>query len=252
MALKVAGVILTYNEEGYIEPCIESLRWTDQVVVFDSFSTDRTVEYADRAGARVLQHAFANYGAQRNAALEAVQAEWVFFVDADERCTPELASEIREKLTCEERGWWVPRHNYIFGKLTLGAGWYPDYQLRVLHRDSARYDPGRPVHEEVILDGRAGYLRNPLIHHNYRDLAHFIAKQEKYSAFEAEIRFAKGLRPKLWTYITGPARQFWWRFITLSGYRDGLHGLRLSALMSYYELQTWLRVSQMRKSGPVR
>jgi (heptosyl)LPS beta-1,4-glucosyltransferase len=242
---KLAGVIITLNEEDNILACIDSLRWTDEVIVFDSFSTDRTVVLAEEAGARVLQHRFENYGAQRDAALRAIDAEWVFFVDADERATPELAAEILVKIEGPERGWWVPRHNYIFGKLTLGAGWYPDYQLRVIHRESARYDPGRPVHEEVILDGEAGYLENPLIHYNYRDMAHFVAKQEPYTDFEAGIRFGKGLRPKPWTYLSGPLRQFWWRFVTLKGWRDGLHGLRLSLLMTYYEYQTWRRVARL-------
>ncbi|HEC22551.1 MAG TPA: glycosyltransferase family 2 protein [Chloroflexi bacterium] len=241
---ELAGVIITLNEEAHIEECIASLRWTDEVIVFDSFSTDRTVELAEKAGARVIQHPFENFGAQRNAALQAIDAEWVFFVDADERATPELATEIRQKIGGVERGWWVPRHNYIFGRLTLGAGWFPDYQLRVLHRTSARYDPGRPVHEEVILDGEAGYLESPLIHYNYRDLAHFIAKQETYTDFEAGIRYGKGLRPRPWTYLSGPLRQFWWRFVTLHGYRDGLHGLTLSLLMAYYEYQTWRRVAR--------
>lgn len=241
---EIAGVILTYNEEQHILDCIESLGWVDQVIVFDSFSTDDTVRLAESAGAKVLQHRFENYGAQRDAALRAVEAEWVFFLDADERATPELAAEIREKIGSPERGWWVPRHNYIFGRLTLGAGWYPDYQLRVLHRASARYDPGRPVHEEVILDGEAGYLDVPMLHYNYRDLAHFVAKQEQYTDFEAGIRFGKGLRPKPWTYLTGPLRQFWWRYVTLKGCRDGVHGLRLSLLMAYYEYQTWRRVAR--------
>src|SRR5574341_2527487 len=168
---RLAGLSITLNEEAHILDCIESLRWVDEIVVFDSFSTDRTVEWASQAGAHVLQQPFENYGAQRNAALQAIEADLIFFLDANERATPELAAEVRSKLDRPERGWWFPRHNYIFGKLTLGAGWYPDYQLRMLHRASARYDPGRPVHEEVILDGRAGYLTNPLIHYNYRDLA---------------------------------------------------------------------------------
>lgn len=241
----IAGVIITLNEEEHIVECIDSLRWTDEVIIFDSFSTDRTLELAEQTGARILQHPFENFGAQRDAALQAIDAEWVFFVDADERSTPELAAEIREKLNLggPERGWWMPRHNYIFGRLTLGSGWYPDYQLRVVHRASARYDPSRPVHEEVILDGEAGYLESPLIHYNYRDLAQFVAKQEKYTDFEAGIRYRKGLRPKPWTYLTGPLRQFWWRFVTLHGYRDRLHGLRLSLLMAYYDYQTWRRVA---------
>ncbi len=246
--MKLAGVILTLNEERHIRQCIESLRWTDEVIVFDSFSTDRTAGIAEEAGARVLRYPFQNYAVQRNAALEAVDADWVFFVDADERATPALAEEIRAKIGGCERGWWVPRHNYLFGRLTLGAGWHPDYQLRVLHRASARYDPGRPVHEEVILDGEAGYLHNPLIHYNYDSVAQFKAKQEKYTDFEAEIRHGQGLRPRPWTYASGPLRQFWWRFVTLRGYRDGLHGLRLSLLMAYYEFETWRRTAHLWKA----
>jgi (heptosyl)LPS beta-1,4-glucosyltransferase len=247
--IQLAGVIITLNEETNIVDCIDSLRWADEVVVFDSYSTDQTVERARGAGARVLQHAFENYGAQRDAALAAVEAEWIFFLDADERATPVLAAEIREKIARPERGWWVPRHNYIFGRLTLGAGWFPDYQLRLLHRASARYDPGRPVHEEVIVDGEAGYLDNPLIHYNYQDVRHFIAKQERYTDYEAQIRFGRGERPRPWTYLSGPLRHFWWRFITLRGYRDGVHGLRLCLLTAYYEFQTWRRVRRLSRSA---
>lgn len=245
----IAGVILTRNEEANIETCIDGLRWTEEIIVFDSVSTDNTVRLAEAAGARVVQHPFENYGAQREAALQAAHTDWVFFVDADERIPPKLAAEIREKIERPERGWWVPRHNYIFGRLTLWAGWYPDYQLRVLHRASARYDPLRPVHEEVILDGQSGHLETPLIHHNYRDLAHFIDKQEQYTDIEAGLRFSQGMKPKARTYIGAPLRQFWWRFVTLQGYRDGLHGLSLSLLMAYYELQAWIRVARRRRQG---
>lgn len=243
--IPLAGVILTHNEEANVVDCINSLRWTDAVIVFDSFSTDRTVELARSAGAEVIQHAFENYGAQRDAALQAVEAEWVFFVDADERATPELAAEIREKIKRVERGWWVPRHNYIFGRLTLWAGWFPDYQMRLLHRGSARHDPAYPVHERVLLDGAAGYLTHPLIHYNYRDVRQFIEKQERYTAIDAQRRFDQGQRPRPWTFFTMPARHFWWRFVTLRGYRDGLHGLRLSVLTAFYELKTWLRVARL-------
>jgi len=245
----LAAVILTYNEERLVRDCLASVAWADKVIVFDSYSTDATVQIAEEMGAQVLQHPFQNYGAQRNAALETLAAEWILFVDADERATPDLADEVWSVLDRPERGWWAPRHNYIFGKLTLGAGWYPDYQLRLLHRASARYDPGRPVHEVVILDGEEGHLKNPLIHHNYETLQQFVAKQEKYTDFEAGIQFRAGRRPKPWTYITGPARQFWWRFVTLKGYGDGLHGLRLSALMAYYNAVMWRRVAKLWRSG---
>ncbi len=244
---ELVGVILTRDEEDNVEACIDSLRWTDGVIVFDSFSTDRTVELARAAGARVFQHAFEHYGAQRGAALEAAEAEWVFFVDADERVTPALAAEVREKVKGPQRGWWAPRHNYIFGRLTRGAGWYPDYQLRVLHRTSARYDLTRPVHELVILDGEAGYLENPLIHYNYRNVAQFREKQARYARLEAQRRVQEGMRLKPWTPVTMPLRELWRRFVTWRGYLDGLHGLRLSLLMAYYELVTWQHVAALQR-----
>lgn len=231
---KITAVILTLNEAQHIVDCIESLRWTDEIVVFDSFSTDETCQLAEQAGATVLQSKFENYAQQRNAALDRIQTDWVFFVDADERSTAELAQEIRQVIaTRPERGWFVPRHNYIFGNLTLGAGWYPDYQARLFKHGKVRYE--RPVHEVAEVDGTLGHLENPLIHHNYQNVAQFHRKQIAYSKHEANILHRQGIRPKVYTPYTQALRQFWWRFGTLKGYKDGLHGLRLSAYMAYYE-----------------
>ncbi len=242
----LAAIVLTLNEERDIKACLASLAWADQLVVFDSFSSDRTVDLARQAGAEVIQHRFENYAQQRNAALDQVEAEWIFFVDADERATPELEAEV-QAVTAGEReevGWWVPRHNYIFGRLTLGAGWYPDYQMRLVQRGRARWE--RPVHEVAVLDGAAGYLENPLIHYNYTDLADFIARQEKYTDYDAGILFQQGVRPRFYTPYSQAVRHFWWRFVTLRGARDGLHGLRLSLLMAYYEAAKYRRLRRMR------
>ncbi len=240
--MRLTAIILTLNEAAHIDSCIESVRFADSVLVFDSFSTDDTVDKARAAGADVLQRTFDDYAGQRNAVLEAVagKADWVLFVDADERVTPELAGEIRNAMQADGyAGWRIPRHNYIFGKLTLGAGWYPDYQTRLLRVGAARYDPERKVHEVVELNGEMGTLEHPLIHHNYRDVAQFHAKQRKYTAYDAEILYRQGIRPKPQNYILQPLRQFWWRLVTLKGYRDGWHGLRLSLLMGWYEFQKY-------------
>lgn len=235
---RLTAIILTRNEAAHIVECIGSLPWADDVLVFDSVSTDETVALAKQAGAAVGQRPFDNYAAQRNAALDAVSTDWVFFVDADERATPELGEEIRRVIaTRSEAAWYVPRHNYIFGRLTLGAGWYPDYQLRLLRHGAARYS--RPVHEIAEVDGTTGYLEHPLIHYNYRDPAHFHAKQQAYVVHDAQLMQAAGIRPKPQNYVLQPLRQFWWRFVTLGGYRDGWHGLRLSAYMAAYEFRKY-------------
>ncbi len=250
MSVKLAAVILTCNEERYIVDCVKSALWTDDVVVLDTCSTDRTVELAQAHGARVIGHAFENFAQIRNAALELVPAEWILFVDADERVTPELAAEISDELRAPKAdGYWIPRHNYLFGRLTLGAGWFPDYQMRLLRRACTRYDPARKVHEVVILDGEEGYLKNVLVHYNYETLAQFREKQRRYLEYDARILYEKGVRPRPYTYLTQPLRHFWWRFVTLRGYIDGLHGLRLSALMAWYEFRKYARLHQLARAA---
>lgn len=241
--MELSAIILTLNEAGHIQACIESLQWVDRVLVFDSYSHDGTLELARAAGAEVQQNVFQNYAQQRNAALAALQTDWIFFVDADERGTPALAAEIRGIIAgCAENGWYVPRHNYIFGKLTLGAGWFPDYQLRLFRQGCVHYE--RPVHEVAVVAGEVGYLQQPLVHYNYRDPAHFHAKQRQYTAVAAGILHQQGVVPHFYTPFTQPLRHFWWRFVALHGYRDGFHGLRLSFYLAYYE---WVKYRQLQQ-----
>lgn len=252
--MKLTAVVLTHNEAAHIEACIASLRFADRVLVFDSFSTDDTVARARAAGGDVVQHTFENYAQQRNAALEAAsEADWVLFIDADERVLPELASEIPQVLNRSQYdAWRIPRRNIIFGRETRATGWYPDYQTRLLRVGAAHYDPARKVHEVVLLsrgDGALGTLRGHILHHNYRDARHFASKQRKYTAYEARILFEQGVRPKVRNYVLQPLRHFRRRFFTLAGYRDGLHGLRLSALMAWYEFKKYWLLRQMWREG---
>jgi glycosyltransferase involved in cell wall biosynthesis len=238
----LAAVVLTLNEEKHLPDCLASLAWADQLVVFDSFSSDRTGDIALDHGARVLEHRFDNYAWQRNAALDKVEADWILFVDADERATAALAEEVRAAICSDEAGWWIPRHNYIFGRLTLHAGWYPDYQLRLLRRGRARFDPERHVHEMAQLDGPAGHLTQPLIHLNYETVGEFVSKQHRYAAYDAGILRRSGYRPRPHQFVTAPLRQFYYRWVGLTGYREGWHGLRLSALMAYFE---WVKLRKV-------
>ena len=245
-------VILTKNEEQNILDCLNSVAWADKRVVFDSFSTDRTTELAQMMGAEVLQHPWRDYAHQRNAALDRVKSDWIFFVDADERATPELGAEARQVIREGDAvGWWVPRKNYIWGKWIRHAGWYPDYQLRLLRRGRARYDPAHPVHEVVLLDGPEGHLENTLTHHNYHTLGQFVEKQERYTDDEAGILFQEGAQPHWRKPYTQALREFWRRYVTLEGYKDGFHGLILSLLMGYYASQRQVRLGRLaRKAAP--
>ena len=193
-----------------------------------------------------MTHAWRNYADQRESALQSIDSDWIFFIDADERSSPAQATEIRAAIATNPQivGCWLPRHNYIVGHLTRHAGWYPDYQLRVLRRDKARYDLTRAVHELVLLDGESVQLTTPLIHYNYQDWRQFHDKQRRYTRYAAETLFAQGVHVKPQNYILQPLRQFWWRFVTLAGWRDGWHGFRLSVLMGWYEWRKYVALGQ--------
>ncbi|MCO6449826.1 MAG: glycosyltransferase family 2 protein [Caldilineales bacterium] len=232
--------ILARNVADHIGDCVRSCMFADQVMVFDTDSTDGTQELASAAGAVVIPTPFINFSQARNAALAAVDSEWVFFVDADERVTPELAAEVREVI---ERpgidGWWVPRYNYIVGHRMQGAGWYPDHQLRLLRRAKAYYDENREVHEIAEIDGEQANLQQHLIHYNYDTWEQFHAKQRRYTEFEAETLRSDGVHARPRHLLTRPFQAFWRRFVTWHGYRDGVMGFRLSAIMAWYEFQKY-------------
>lgn len=232
----ISVIILARDNEDEIADCLASVSWADErIVLLDTRSQDRTGEIAEMMGARVESHPFVDFSQQREHGLSLPTHEWLFYLDSDERATPSLGEEMR-RVTDEEAcvGWWVPRRNHIWGHETRHGGWYPDYQLRLLKLGHAHYDPEREVHEVVILDGPEGHLQEPLIHHNYRTLGQFAAKQSQYVTLEAGIRKKQGIRPHPWTYVLQPLREFWRRYAGLGGYRDGMHGFLLCALTAYY------------------
>ncbi len=254
--MKLVAVILTKNEARHIGECIASVAWADGVLVSDSFSDDDTAALAENAGAVVEQRVFEGWAVQRNASLDTAAqlgADWVLFVDADERCTPELAQEVRQVIAERpEAGWSVPRYNFIVGQQVRYGGFYPDYQLRLLQVGKARYDLSRPVHEVVELDGAQGLLQNHLLHYNYDTWAQFHAKQRRYGSMEADILAQRGIRARPHNFILQPLREFRRRYVTLQGYRDGWHGLKLCSLLAYYYgfYPYWVLRTEARRPGP--
>ena len=234
--VRVSVGVLARNNEDIIGPCLDSVQWADDLfVILDTRSSDATDSIAEMHGARVVRHPFEDFARQREFGLTQHDCDWLFYLDSDERATDALAAEIRKVVAKNDPvGWWVPRRNFLFGHETRHGGWYPDYQLRLLKRGHAHYDLERQVHEVVDLDGPAGHLCEPLLHHNYETLGQFRAKQQQYVSYEAAIRYQNGVRPKPWTYVLQPLREFWRRYIALSGYRDGVHGLVLCTLVAYY------------------
>lgn len=246
----LTAVVLTLNEEAHVAACLDSLKWCDEVTVLDSLSTDRTVEIARHYGAKVILRPFRDFPDQRNAALDMVRTDWIFFVDADERVPPQLAAEVVQAIEDPEvDGYWIPTHNYQMGKLILHAGLYPDYHLRLFRKGKGRYDPTQKVHERVVLDGAAGYLENPLVHISCNSWSDFTDHQKQWARLKAQVHFERGVRPT-YHYVVGPVLEFLRRYVYLRGYRDGLHGLRLSCVFAYYYFVMYVNLGKMWKTNP--
>jgi (heptosyl)LPS beta-1,4-glucosyltransferase len=238
--VSLTAAVIARDEEANILACLETVAWADERLVLDGGSHDRTAEPCRQAGARVEQRPFDDFARQRNAAAALAAHDWILFVDADERVTPELAAEARDTIRQPAHaGYFIPRFNHIFGKVIRHTGWYPDYQMRLLDRRCARYDEAVPVHEVVRLDhGEPGYLVQHFVHYNYQTVSQFFRKQERYSRFEAQQLCERGpVRPR--SLLSMPLREFVRRYWQLQGYRDGAHGLLLSLLMAYFTFRRY-------------
>jgi glycosyltransferase involved in cell wall biosynthesis len=258
---RVVGVIVARDEEAHLGPCLDSLAWTDaRLVLLDSRTTDSSADVASARGADVLVRPFHSFPLQRNAALDLIQAlrlgEWVIFVDADERATGSLASEVRRLIADTGAdapvGYWIPRRNFIWGGWIRHGGWSPDYQMRLLRVDWARYDEKRDVHELVDLSGRSGRLRETLIHYNYDTPGQFLRKQRHYARLDAQRLARQGVVPHVWTFVLQPMREFRRRFVVLRGYRDGWRGLALAVLLGLSAGETSVLLAVRRNSGNIR
>ncbi len=251
--LPLAIIVLTLNEERHLPECLaSSAGLAERTLIVDSGSKDSTVTIARQIGVDIVFNEFHGYASQRNAALDLVSQDWVLFLDADERLTPDIRRELAETIANappEMAGYWIPRRNLMFGRELHGGGWWPDHQLRLLRRNRAHYAPQREVHEIVEINGQVGTLQEPILHVNYESFEEFRAKQVTYGRIRARELAAEGLKPRVRSYLGRPAREFWRRFVTLTGYRDGLTGLRLALAMARYELQVVTEVRGLLASG---
>jgi glycosyltransferase involved in cell wall biosynthesis len=232
----LTAAIIARDEAAHIGPCLATLGFADErLLLLDAATRDATASIARAHGARVETRAFDTFAAQRDAALALARGDWVLFVDADERVTDALRDEVLSVITsARSSGFWIPRDNVLLGRVVRHAGWYPDYQLRLLERSKAHFDPRRPVHEEAIVDGPVGHLEAALTHFNYSSLDEFVLKQERYCRLDARRWLLAYGRPRMRAIVGQPVREFWRRYVSLGGYREGLLGLALCAILAYY------------------
>ncbi len=238
---RLSAIVTTFNEEAHIAGCIESLLWCDEILVVDSFSTDRTPEICrgyDKV--RFFQRTYFGSASQKNWAMDQVTNEWILIFDADERCTPKLQQEIVELLVSGPRheAYTIRRRVYFLDRLIRFSGWQHDQVVRLVKTGSARY-PNRRVHADMITRGPAPLLRNPMEHYMTDSLDEYVRRIEKYSFWGAAQNWKEGKK-------SGPVQVFGrsiWRFfrtyIFQLGILDGMHGLVFCMLQSYGTYLKW-------------
>jgi glycosyltransferase involved in cell wall biosynthesis len=249
---RLSVITLTLNEEQNIAACLESVTWADELIVIDAGSTDRTLELARTYTPHVEVLPWKGYGAARNSALERTTGDWVLWLDADERVTPELAIEIREIVAAgsvEADGYAIPRRAYFCGKWIRHCGWYPSRVVRLFRPGKARFSETR-VHEQLVIDGRVVNSRHDLLHFTDPDLKHYFAKFNTYTSLAAQDLFKAGRRFRLSDIIVKPAFTLLRMYILRLGFLDGIHGLVLSIASAAYVFAKYAKLWELGRQSP--
>lgn len=245
---KVSVYVIAYNDEPNMRACLESVAgWADELIVVDSHSTDKTAAVAQEFTDKVYQVDFKGFGELRNQALSFCSNEWVFSLDSDERMTPELREEIRQVLTLgpEADAYFVPRKNFFLGRWIRHCGWYPDYRQPQLFRKSRFRYRQELVHESFDCDGRVSHLRQPALQYPFRDIDHYIAKQDRYSDLMARRMVEQGHQFSACQMVTHPFGAFFKMYLQRMGFLDGMPGLILSGLYAYYTFMKYAKVWEL-------
>jgi len=223
MPLSVA--IITRNAASQLERCLASVAFAEEVVVVDSGSTDGTVELAERHGARVVRKEWLGFGAQKQFAVDAASHDWVLCLDADESLSPELREAIVEALKTP-RGlvYAVARRNRFLGRWLKHGEGYPDWNVRLFHREHARWG-SEPVHEKVVAGSPVLRLRGDLLHDSAETLEKYLDKQNRYTSLQAESLRAAGRRANAFQLVLSPAVRFIKFYLWRLGFLDGVPGL---------------------------
>lgn len=239
---KLSVIIIAFNEEKNITDCLESVKWADEIIFVDSQSTDATVDIARRYNAKILIKKWEGFPAQKSYALENASNEWVLSIDADERVTPELKTEITSVLSGNNRmdGYFIPRRNFFLGKEIKTCGWYPDYQMRIFRKSKTVVD-NRKVHEGFLVDGTRGHLKSDFIHLTHQDLTETFKKINEYSRLEAEELYMRKKAGPI-NMIINPLAAFLSHFIHRRGYKDGVYGLMVSLMHAATKMLTYMKM----------
>ena len=248
--MKISAVIITLNEEDRLPDCLASLQGVaDEIVVVDSYSTDRTLEIARAAQARTRQNRFEDFGQQKNFALAQAGCEWILNLDADERVSPELKRAIAELKEGGVPGttaaFAIKRKTYYLGRWIRHSGWYPDRKIRLFRKSTASWQ-GR-IHERLRVDGDIASLPGEILHFTYRNIGDHVRRLERYSTFQAEEIIRQKKKCLFLRLFLLPPVTFLRHYIWKLGVFDAYPGLVIAMVSSWGTAMKYLKAIAMKR-----
>lgn len=246
---KVSGLIICRNEEKNIEECIKSILWCDEILIIDSYSADSTLEIAKKYSGNIYQNEWKGFAEQRKFALTKVNYEWVFSIDADERCTEELKDEIINLLSKDnipENGFEIPRKSFFLNKWIKHGGWYPNYQLRLFRKNAAEIS-NRLVHESYLINGQKGKLKNNILHYTVTSISDYVAKINSYSSLSALEKVNRKNIGFIDIYLL-PRIAFFQQYVLKGNFLDGIPGLMVSKFHMITKLLNNMKIREMQNN----
>jgi glycosyltransferase involved in cell wall biosynthesis len=246
---KISAIIIAKNEEEKIGECLESVSWVDEIVVVDNGSDDNTIQISEEHNAVVLNKPTGTYKDLRNFGLEKAKGKWILYIDADERVTPLLVSEIQKLLagSQEHNAYAIPRRNIVLNKEMKHGGLWPDYVKRLFLKEKLSKWKG-DLHEEPIFEGDLGHLKSPFVHIKHDNLYDMVEKTNKWSLVEAKMLLDAN-HPKMswWRFIRVILTEAWYRLIRLGGYKDGVEGFIYSIYQSWSKFITYAKLWELQR-----
>jgi glycosyltransferase involved in cell wall biosynthesis len=249
--VRVSAVLITYNEEANIEAALKSLSGiADEIVVVDSFSTDRTVKMARAFTDKVVTRKWKDYSDQKNFADGLACHPWILSLDADERISDGLRTEILalrgEDPSCA--GFSMPRLVFYLGRWIRHCGWYPDRKVRLFRKDAARWE-GEYVHERLAISGEARCLKNPIHHFTYRSIGDHMARLDKFADLGAQKLYAQGRKCRWYHLLCLPLGRFLKAYVLKRGFLDGFAGIVVSVFNGYAIFVRYAKLGEIWKKG---
>lgn len=240
---KITAIIPTLNEEIHIENAIKSVNFADEIIVIDSYSTDKTVKLAEKHNVKIIKREFDDFSSQKNYAISQAKHSWIYILDADERVSKKLKKELLKTLEDPRDfvGFNIKRNTHFAGKSIKYGGVQSDAVIRLFNRDFCKYN-GALVHEKISFNGEIGLLKKSIEHYTFRDYNHYINKLNHYSTLKAQQLAKLGKRVNLFHFIIKPTARFVKHYFIKLGFLDGYAGLIFAKTQAYGVLTRYVKL----------